>query len=169
MSVLFFFFPFLALQSFLLALQQNSITLIPPYNHFSSPRPDSFPRLTEKKKPNYSLTLALVLCLTLLIHGQSLSSSPLFCNTCSSPGHGDDSVAIFVARARAQPPLPPHICAHVMTQDSQQRQRLILLCRRVFSSAVGTWWRQLWQLWLLLIQVFFKNWVSFILLNSRGR
>ena len=43
MSVFFFLSP-----SFLLALQQNSITLILPYNHFSSPRLDSFPGLTEK-------------------------------------------------------------------------------------------------------------------------
>lgn len=42
------FFPPFSVPSFLLALQQNSITLILPYNHFSSPRLDSFPGLTEK-------------------------------------------------------------------------------------------------------------------------
>lgn len=42
------FFPPFSVPSFLLALQQNSITLIFPYNHFSSPRLDSFPGLTEK-------------------------------------------------------------------------------------------------------------------------
>lgn len=42
------FFTLLSQPFPLLSLQQNSITLILPYNHFSSLRLDSFPGLTEK-------------------------------------------------------------------------------------------------------------------------
>lgn len=85
-EIIFMLFSFLRLQSSLLALQLNSITLMLPYNHFSSLRLDSFPGLTEKR-PNYSLTLTLVLIFSLshssFVTTLSLSSAPQQENTCS--------------------------------------------------------------------------------------
>lgn len=54
----------LSYSSFHVCLQQNSITLTLPYNHFSSLRLDSFPGQTEKT-PNYYLTLTRSLSLAL--------------------------------------------------------------------------------------------------------
>lgn len=96
-------FSFLRLQSSLLALQLNSITLMLPYNHFSSLRLDSFPGLTEKR-PNYSLTLTLVLIFSLFLLLRDHSFT-LLCSTAGkhlfkgvNSGH-TDNMATFVPLA----------------------------------------------------------------------
>lgn len=83
------FFSLLSFPSYPLALQQNSITLILPYNHFSSPRLDSFPALTGKSLITLWPWLSRSFSLSLPWSHSSCTASlpmstPQHANTCSN-------------------------------------------------------------------------------------